>query len=90
MRTAKYFTATWCGPCKAFAPIFDKIAEKVEGASFFSINVDENKDLALGYSVKTIPTVVKFFNGKEVDRKVGSLSDVDLLNWVNSNLENES
>ena len=66
------FSATWCGPCKMLAPVLDHIADAMEGtASFYSIDVDENMELAMQYRVSSIPCVVILKNGKEAGRTVG-------------------
>ena len=72
MKTAKYFTATWCGPCKAFKPVMNEVAG--EGYSIQFIDVDENQSLASQYGVRSVPTTVIEENGVEVDRFVGALS----------------
>ena len=72
MRTAKYFTATWCGPCKAFKPVMNEVAG--EGYSIQFIDVDKNQSLASQYGVRSVPTTVIEENGVEVDRFVGALS----------------
>lgn len=53
------FNAEWCGPCKRFAPNYDMIAERHRNeADFYSVNVDENPQLAANYNVESIPTVI--------------------------------
>ena len=71
MKIAKYFTATWCGPCKSFRPIMNEVAG--EGYSIQFIDVDENQSLASQYGVRSVPTTVIEENGIEVDRFVGSI-----------------
>jgi thioredoxin 1 len=71
MRTAKYFTATWCGPCKAFKPVMNEVAG--EGYSIQFIDIDQNKTLASQYGVRSVPTTVIEENGVEVERFVGAL-----------------
>ena len=71
MRTAKYFTATWCGPCKAFKPIILELIS--EGYNITIHDVDENQELASKHGVRSIPTTVIEENGVEVDRFVGAL-----------------
>ena len=80
MKTIKYFTATWCGPCKAFKPIMNEIAS--EGNSVEFIDVDEQQNLAVQYGVRSVPTVVIEENGNEVDRFIGALPKQTILEKV--------
>ena len=70
MKTAKYFTATWCGPCQTFKPIMNEI--KSEGYYVEFIDIDNMSDLASKYNVRSVPTVVIEEGGVEVDRVVGA------------------
>ena len=66
------FWATWCGPCKMIAPVIEELSTELEGKVVVGkIDVDENQDLAVKYSVMNIPTLLVFENGKEVKRLVG-------------------
>ena len=67
----KYFSATWCGPCKAFKPVMNEIAS--EGYSVQFIDIDKSPNTATQYSVMSVPTVIIEENGVEVDRFVGSM-----------------
>ena len=71
MKSIKYFSAVWCGPCKAFKPIMNEIAG--EGYSIEFIDVDQEQNKATKYGVRSVPTVVIEENGIEVDRFVGSI-----------------
>ncbi len=71
MKTMKYFSAVWCGPCKAFKPVMNEIAG--EGYSIEFIDVDQEQNKAEKYNVRSVPTVVIEENGIEVDRFVGSI-----------------
>ena len=66
------FFAVWCGPCKMAEPIIEELADKYkEQAVVAKLNVDEEPQIAQRYGVMSIPTVIMFKNGKEVDRQVG-------------------
>jgi len=66
------FYAQWCGPCKMAAPIIDELADQYQGkAVIVKVDVDENQALAGQYGVMSIPTVVIFKNGQEVNKQVG-------------------
>jgi len=66
------FWAEWCGPCKALAPTIEELAREYAGKAFIGkLNVDENPKTAECFQVYSIPTMIIFKNGKEVDRMVG-------------------
>lgn len=65
------FWASWCGPCKMFAPTIDEFAKEAKSVKVCKINIDEENSLAEQYGVMSIPTVVCFKNGKEYKRLVG-------------------
>lgn len=65
------FFAEWCGPCKAAAPIIDKLSEEFEGkVKIVKIDVDQS-ELSSKYGIMSIPTVMAFKKGEEVDRQIG-------------------
>lgn len=68
------FFATWCGPCKMLAPVFDELGTEMAGkASFIKVDVDQSSDIASKYNVSTIPTMVILKNGEKQDAMVGFL-----------------
>ena len=81
MKTAKYFTATWCGPCKAFKPIMTEVMN--EGYLVQILDVDQNKNTAQQYNVRSVPTTVIEENGVEVDRFVGALPKQSVIQKLN-------
>ena len=67
------FYADWCGPCKMMAPIVEQLAEEYKGQAVIGkLNVDNSPSVASRYHVLSIPTLMFFKNGKEVDRIVGA------------------
>ena len=77
MKTIKYFSATWCGPCKSFKPVMNEIAS--EGYSVQFIDIDQSSNMATQYRVMSVPTVIIEENGIEVDRFVGSIPKQQVL-----------
>ena len=77
MKTMKYFSATWCGPCKVFKPVMNEIVG--EGYHVEFIDIDNMSDLVSKYNVRSVPTVVIEEGGVEVDRIVGSVSKQQML-----------
>jgi len=66
------FWAAWCGPCKMIAPVIDELAGDYQGkAKIGKLNVDENQKTAQDFGVMSIPTMIIFKGGKEVNRLVG-------------------
>ena len=69
------FWATWCAPCRMISPILDELAEETdEGTLIAKVNVDQEQQLAHEYKVMSIPTLILFEDGVEVERLVGVTS----------------
>jgi len=77
MKTAKYFSASWCGPCKMFKPVVKELIS--EGHNIEIVDVDENQNLAQQYQIQSIPTIVIEENGQIVDGVMGLISKEDLI-----------
>ena len=80
MKSVKYFSAEWCGPCKVFKPIMEEIAS--EGHSIQFIDIDQQRDLAEQYNVRSVPTTIVFENNNEIERFVGTQSKETILESV--------
>lgn len=65
-------TASWCGPCKLVSPLMDRLAASYEGkATVVKLDIDENKDTAQKYGIKSIPAILLFKNGELIETIVG-------------------
>ena len=72
------FWAEWCGPCRALAPAFEAVSGELKKIAFAKVNVDEERELAQEHGVMSIPCLIVFKEGKEVDRLVGNISKESL------------
>ena len=80
MRKIIKFYATWSGPCKSYAPIFDKVAEKYKDqVQIYNVNVDKDTDgLAAEHKIRSMPTTVLVKEDGTILKKVGILSEIEL------------
>ena len=74
------FYAEWCGPCKMIGQVFESMENEVE---VLKVNTDEFPDLAQKFGVMSIPTVILFKNGSEVDKFIGLRSKEEILEFIN-------
>ena len=78
------FWAEWCGPCKAIAPILDKISDEFsDNVLVGKVNVDEVKEVPVKYGIRSIPTLLFFSNGEIVRQEVGLQSEQALVDSIN-------
>ncbi len=80
------FFATWCGPCKMLAPVFESVSEEVNNAKFVKVDIDESLELAQKFGISTVPTMMIFKDGKVVDKLVGFMPKENLKAKVQSHL----
>jgi thioredoxin 1 len=74
------FWAEWCGPCKMIGPVLDQVATDLDGqAKVGKVNVDDARDLAVKYNVRSIPLLLFFKNGEVRDQIVGASVTKDQL-----------
>ena len=79
------FFADWCGPCKMQGPIIDEVATEIgDKAKVGKIDIDKNQEIAQKYGVMSIPTLIIFKDGKEVEKMVGVQTKDDLIEKLNN------
>jgi thioredoxin 2 len=77
------FWAPWCGPCLQMAPAFEEVAIAMPlQAQFLKVNSDEQQALGAQYQIQSIPTLIAFKEGKEIDRVSGAFQALQLKAWV--------
>ncbi|MBR0134161.1 thioredoxin [Candidatus Saccharibacteria bacterium] len=76
------FNATWCPPCQALHPILEEIADEGGDFKIVAVDIDEESELAEQYNVSSIPCLIVFDGGEEVDRKTGLQSKKRLLKML--------
>lgn len=77
------FWAPWCGPCKMFGPIFENVSSIKTEVKFCKLNIDEdNENISKEYGVMSIPTVILFKDGKEINRNIGFMDEDSLIEFI--------
>ena len=81
------FFATWCGPCKMLAPVFEQAGEEMKNdATFLKVDIDQSLELAQQFRISTVPTMMIFKKGKPVETLVGFMPKERIVQKVKSHL----
>ncbi|WP_454969239.1 thioredoxin [Eubacterium sp.] len=76
------FWAEWCGPCMMLGPVIEEVSEEVDDVKFCKVNCDEARDLALQFGIMTIPNLIVFENGEQVNQSIGYIEKEDVLELI--------
>lgn len=76
------FWASWCGPCQMMKPIFEKTAAETETLLFAKVDTEKAQQTSVQMNIRSIPTLIMFQNGKEIDRIAGALQEPQLKQWI--------
>ncbi len=87
MLEVKKFSASWCGPCRALAPVMNEIKGQFENVKFTDYDVDVAFNEATEYGIRSVPTVVIVKDGVEINRFTGMSSKMAYVNAINEGLK---
>ena len=81
--------APWCGPCRMLKPVFERVAQNNStDVQMYTLNIDENKDTAVKYGVRSIPTIKVFDGGEVKETRVGVIAEQGIKELVTNLLIN--
>lgn len=81
------FFANWCGPCRMMAPILEEVQDQLgDKVQIYKVDVDEDEALARSFGILSIPTIIIFKDGQQVDKHVGLWMKDDLLEAVEKHI----
>lgn len=77
------FYADWCGPCRMLTPVLEQVSQEVKGkATFVKIDIDSEQKTAAQFQITSVPTLILFKDGKEVNRLIGLRNAVAIKDFV--------
>ncbi len=81
------FWASWCGPCKMMAPVFEQAAAQLQpGVRVAKLNTEKEAGIAAQFNIRSIPTMIIFNRGREIARQSGAVDLGSLITWVQSHI----
>ena len=81
------FWASWCGPCQMMKPIFEKTAAESEMLLFAKVDTESAPNVSGNMHIRSIPTLIMFQHGREIDRVSGALQEPQLKQWILQTLQ---
>ena len=81
------FWAEWCGPCKMIGPILEELSDEMsQELKIVKVNVDENNQIAVKYSIRSIPTLIMIKDGNVKGQHIGAASKSQIQSFINQNI----
>lgn len=82
------YWAEWCGPCKMIAPILEQVDKEIgEQVKIVKVNIDENPQAPAKYGIRSIPTLMLFKDGQNIDARIGGINKTQLLGWLSEHTQ---
>lgn len=76
------FFATWCGPCRMFAPVYEEASNQLSTITFLKVDIDEIENLPKKYGIMSVPTLLLFENGQVIKQTSGYMEKEDLIEFL--------
>ncbi|MCD8294287.1 MAG: thioredoxin [Clostridia bacterium] len=76
------FFATWCGPCRMLAPVMEKVSVKHPDITFVKMDIDKNMEIAVEYGIMSIPLVMAFEGGQDVNKTLGFMPEDEVEDFL--------
>ncbi|MFT5277166.1 MAG: thioredoxin 2 [Glaciecola sp.] len=81
------FWASWCGPCKVMGPSFERVAKESDGILFAKVNTENAHAVSADAVIRSIPTLIFFHKGEEIDRISGGMNESQIKQWIMQSLQ---